>query len=170
MTSAPLSSAPLTSAVGASPISGAGPGARGEPRLRLSVKSVGSGVTGQVDGAWWPYSSDLVGELDVLVPALAERLGRIEGVSYGLAEWNLAARKVDIGGTRVRLGGFHSIAAHTVDVLAEQHRATLLVIPPDTPPELASAVLTAAGTDGNANSVDELLAAAPPDDIPERAR
>src|SRR5690242_6609207 len=119
MTSAPLSFAPLTSSAdGAAPAGRADPAARGEPRLRLSVKSVGSGVTGQVDGAWWPYSHDLVGELDGLLPALAERLGRVEGVSYGLAEWNLVARKVDIGGARVRLGGFHSIA-HTVDVLAE---------------------------------------------------
>jgi hypothetical protein len=131
-------------------------------RLRLSVKPVGSVVTGQVDGAWWPHSRDLVGELAALLPVLVERLGPVERVSYRLTEWDPADRKVDIGGTRVRLGGFHSKAAHTVDVLAEHHRVTLLVIPPDTADGAASSALGTAGADGNADSIEELLTAAVP--------
>jgi hypothetical protein len=138
-----------------------GPAPTGE-RLRLSVKPVGTVVTGQVDGAWWPHSRDLVGELAALLPALVERLGPVERVSYRLTEWDRADRKVDIGGTRVRLGGFHSKAAHTVDVLAEHHRLTLLVVPPDTADGAASSALSIAGTDGNAYSIEELLTAPVP--------
>lgn len=157
MTSAPLASAALTTPrTRTNPAGPADPDERGP---RLWVKSAGSGVTGHVDGAWWPYSRDLVGELDGLLPALAPRLGRIEGVSYRLGEWDPAARKVDIDGARIRLGGFHSKAAHTVDVLAERHRLTLLVIPPDTAFGLASSVLEIAGADGNANTIDELMSA-----------
>jgi hypothetical protein len=154
MTSVPLTSTPLTTPVASAPAAG------DERRSRVSVKSAGSGITGQVDGAWWPASYDLVGELEGLLPVLLGRLGPVEGVSYRLGEWDPAARKVDIGGARIRLAGFNYKAAHTVDVLAEQHRVTLLVIPPDTAPALAPSVLATAGTDGNADSIAALLAAA----------
>jgi hypothetical protein len=153
-----MTSVPLTSPIPTPAASGAASG--GERRPRLSVKSVGSGITGQVDGAWWPRSRDLLGELNSLLPLLLGRLGPVEGVSYRLGEWDPAPRKADIGGARIRLAGFNSQTAHTIDVLAEQHRITLLVIPPDTAPALAPAVLETAGTDGDAGRIADLLAAA----------
>ncbi|WP_433505415.1 DUF5994 family protein [Pseudonocardia halophobica] len=153
-----MASVALTSTPIPTPVASAA--ASDESRARLSVKSVGSGTTGQVDGAWWPHSRGLVEELSNLLPLLLGRLGRVERVSYRLGEWDPAARKADVGGERIRLAGFNSKAAHTVDVLAEQHRVTLLVIPPDTAPALAPSVLEAAGTDGNADSIAALLAAA----------
>ena len=157
MTPAPLASAPV-----GTPIAQPGSAPREERRPRLSVNSAASGITGEVDGAWWPRSRDLVGELGDLLPALTERLGHIERVSYRLTEWDPAARRVDIGGARIRLAGFRSQAAHTVDVLAERNRVTLLVIPPDTAAELASSAMETAGTDGDASTVVDLLPATAP--------
>ncbi|WP_181779959.1 DUF5994 family protein [Pseudonocardia pini] len=132
---------------------------RDEPRL--SVSSAGSVLSGQVDGAWWPHSRDLAVELGALLPLMVERLGPVERVSYKLEEWDPVARKVDIDGVRMRLAGFHSTTPHTVEVVAEQHRVTLLVIPPDTTPALAASALETAGTDGDATSIADLLSTAP---------
>jgi Family of unknown function (DUF5994) len=62
-------------------------------RLRLKPKAA---TTGFVDGGWWPRSGDLAVELPGLLAVLAVRLGRIERVSYHLADW---------GPTPARLSG-----------------------------------------------------------------
>jgi hypothetical protein len=46
-----------------------------------------------------------------------------------------------------------------VNVLAENHRITLLVVPPQTPPQNAHAALMAAGRRGNTDGVEALLGA-----------
>ena len=67
---------------------------------------------------------------------LAVRLGRIERVTYHLGDWDPSARKIVVDGSVVRLGGFRSQRACTLDVLAELHRVTLLVVPAGSAPGL----------------------------------
>ncbi len=88
---------------------------------------------------------------------LAVRLGRIERVTFHLGDWDLAVRKIVVDGSVVRIGGFRSQPAGTLDVLAELHRVTLLVLPPATSPGPAHEVMVTAGQRGNADSVMELL-------------
>jgi len=90
---------------------------------------------------------------------LAVRLGRIERVTYHLGDWDPSARKIVVDGSVVRLGGFRSQRAGTVDVLAELHRVTLLVVPPGSAPGPAHGVMLTAGHRDNADSVAELLSA-----------
>src|SRR5690242_21377003 len=88
--------------------------------LRLKLKPKTAIAVGQVDGAWWPRSRDLVLELRALLPVLAVRLGRIERVTYHLGDWDPAARKIVVDGSIVRIGGFRSQRPGTLDVLAER--------------------------------------------------
>lgn len=124
-------------------------------RLKLKPKAP---ATGYVDGAWWPRSQDLSAELPALLAVLAVRLGRVRRVSYNLGAWNPAPRQIDVDGRPVRLGGFHSQVAHTVDVIAlDQPPITLLVVPPETTEEIAHDVLLRAAKRDNVDSIDELL-------------
>jgi len=125
--------------------------------LRLDMKPVGS-TTGFVDGAWWPYSTELATEIPALLAAITGRLGSIERVSYNLAGWASASRRVDAGGIRVRLDGFRTRPPDTIDVSGvNDHRVTLLVIPPTTDQAAAQDIMRRASTDGNTDSTDTLL-------------
>ena len=128
------------------------------PRLRLRLKPQGP-TRGQVDGGWWPRSRDLATELPSLLTVLAVRLGRIERLTYHLTDWSPAPRKITSHGGVVRLGGYRTQPACTVNVLAENQRVTLLVVPPQTPPQNAHAALMAAGHRGNTDDVEALLGA-----------
>jgi uncharacterized protein DUF5994 len=133
-------------------------------RLKLKPKAP---ATGSVDGAWWPRSRDLSTELPALLTVLAIRLGGVERVSYNLATWDAAPRRLDVNGRRLRLGGFHAQHPHTVDLIgANGTRLTLLVLPPGADPVAAHRTLMTASRRDNVDSIDGLLAATA---APERA-
>ena len=129
-------------------------------RLRLRLKPKAP-ITGWVDGGWWPRSRDLATELPALLAVLAVRLGRIERVSYRLGEWAPTLHKISCDGAVVRVEGYRSQHANTVDVLAERQRVALLVVEPETSAETAHAVLMAAGHRGNTDDIDTLLRSRP---------
>uniref|UniRef100_UPI0031D4CA04 DUF5994 family protein n=1 Tax=Saccharothrix mutabilis TaxID=33921 RepID=UPI0031D4CA04 len=83
-----------------------------------------------------------------LAPALiAELGGGIRRVSHHLASWDRTGRTLDVGGTAVRMEGFHSIQPDTVTLVGSDHtRIRLLVVPPGTPGGVARAVLRSAAT------------------------
>jgi Family of unknown function (DUF5994) len=127
-------------------------------RLRLKPKAP---TGGWVDGGWWPRSRDLGAELPGLLAVLAVRLGRIERVSYHLGDWGPTGAKISCGVGVVRLGGYRTQRADTVDVLAAGSRVTLLVVPPETSTHIAHAVLMAAGHRGSTDDVETLLRSRP---------
>jgi hypothetical protein len=133
------------------------------PHIRLRLKPRANAVTGVVDGGWWPRSRDLAAELPGLLAVLAVRLGPVERVGYHLGDWDPTVRKINIPGGVVRLEGYRSLAADTVDVLAAKQRITVLVVPPDTSPQQAHDALVTAGQRGNTDDVGSLLAAGPVD-------
>lgn len=128
-------------------------------RVQLKPAEPTTVDAGHVDGAWWPRSRDLATELPALFAALATRLGAVERMAYNLDEWQPANRRLDTGNTRVRLGGFHSQGANTVEVAgADGLRVTLLVVPPETSAASARKISLAAADDHNVERVDTLLA------------
>jgi hypothetical protein len=139
------------------------PSANVEDRLaasRLHLKPASTLASGYVDGGWWPRSRDLDAELPALLAMLAGRLGSIERVSYHLGDWAGPAKAVRVGSGLVRLSGFRSQAAGTIDVLGPRQRITLLVVPPETSSHLAHDVLVSAGCGDNVDSVTLLLGSA----------
>ncbi|WP_214403669.1 DUF5994 family protein [Pseudonocardia lacus] len=127
------------------------------PGIRLVLKPGSVPPSGFVDGGWWPRSRDLPAELPALLDALAPRIGRVEHIGYRLQDWDRAAGRVVVDGTTVRLGGFRSGPADTLDVTADAHRLTLLVVPPDTDPDTADRAVRAAGHPGNTDDTASLL-------------
>jgi hypothetical protein len=113
-----------------------------EARLRLKPEAP---ATGHVDGAWWPRSRDLSAELPALLTAVTTRLGRIDRVTYHLGEWPSSRRRLSFDDHVVRLEGFRSQHADTLTVIGwDRHRLTLLVVPPETGPDVAQHTLATA--------------------------
>jgi hypothetical protein len=130
-------------------------GTANAPRLRLKREAP---VTGYVDGAWWPRSDDLPTELPDLLEVLSVRLGAVARVTYNLAEWAKAPRRVAIGGRIVRLDGYHRQPHNTLGVLdAYGTEIVLLIVPVHTEPDRAHNIVMAAAVTDNASSVDALL-------------
>jgi hypothetical protein len=90
--------------------------------LRLELDTAGAG---DVDGAWWPHSRDLVAELTDLLLVLRSGLGPIRRVIYHLDEWSSAPRELDSAGRRVELDGYRHRPARTLDVIGREIGATL---------------------------------------------
>jgi hypothetical protein len=127
------------------------------PGIRLRLKPASPGVTGYVDGDWWPRSRDLATELPPVLAALFARSGPIERVSYQLADWDPSLRALKINGHATHLGGFRFLPPHTLDLLAARLRLTLLVVPADVTPEAGHRSLAAAGQATNTDSIADLL-------------
>lgn len=127
------------------------------PRLRSKPPGP---ATGQVDGAWWPCTRDLSTELPALLVLLSLRLDRIERVSYCLADWSPAPRRLTADGAVVGLEGFRSQRSGTVTVIGAWNRLrlTLLVVPPETEPVDARHILMTAAHRDNRDAVETLLA------------
>ncbi|SFW79983.1 DUF5994 family protein [Amycolatopsis australiensis] len=127
------------------------------PRLRL--KPAGP-ATGNADGAWWPRTRDLSAELPALLAAMTARLGRIDRVTYHLADWPVPARRLTVDDGAVRLEGFRSQQGGTLTVVGwDRHRLTLLVVAPDTDSDVAQHALTAAAVPESATGGDVPLRA-----------
>jgi hypothetical protein len=118
--------------------------------------------SGHVDGAWWPRSDDLAAELPDLLAVLSVRLGRIDRVLYNVNEWAKAAAKLATGGRSVRLDGYSRQPANTIEVLGLYgHMIVLLVVPPDTDPDLAHEAMMTAAAPSNESMVGNLLGIGP---------
>lgn len=132
------------------------PSSATEPRLRL--KPAGP-ATGHVDGAWWPRTRDLTAELPALLTAVGARRGPADRVTYGLGEWPAPGRRIAVDGRVVRLEGFRSQFAATLTVVGwDRRRLTLLVVPPETGPDVAERVLGTAADPANTDDSAHLLA------------
>ena len=125
------------------------------PRLLLKRQAPHAGV---VDGAWWPYTDDLLKELPDLLAVLSGRLGRIDRVLYKLNDWARAPAQLDAGGDSVYLDGYRLQPPNTIEVVGlTRDRIVLLVVPPCTDPDRAHTAMMAAAAPDDDSSVDRLL-------------
>jgi Family of unknown function (DUF5994) len=117
------------------------------------------GVTGYIDGAWWPHSDDLTKELPDLLAVLSVRLGAIDRVLYNLGEWAKSPGKLQTGGRKVRLDGYRLQPINTLEVLGvNRSKILLLVVPPLTNQGRAHSTMMAAAAPNNDSTVEGLLA------------
>ncbi len=99
--------------------------------LRLTMaETPARGVRTCSDGTWHPRSSDLLQELPPLLEEMQRRGMPVTRVSFPVTEWDDAARKVQLAGGLVRLGGFRSMAARTVRLTSTGDRALVLDVVP----------------------------------------
>jgi hypothetical protein len=125
---------------------------------RMEMKPAGS-ATGYVDGGWWPRSTDPASEFPGLIRALHEQVGQVSRVAYNLDFWAPVHRKLTVDGRVVRCEGFRTMNAHTVTAIGvDSQRVTVLVVPPDTPDDVARAVLQTAASHDNTATTEDILA------------
>ena len=106
-------------------------------------------------------------EVPGLVTAFPTTAGRVQRVGFGRAGWDAVPHRVRawVDGRRIGLDGFAAFAADVVWVATSITGSTplfLLVVPPETAPETAAAILRRAGTAENLETPAELLATPAP--------
>ena len=113
---------------------------------RLQLKPYRS-VSEHIDGAWWPRTTNLVGELPELLTSVSERLGPVALVGYRRNGWDETPTSTELGGRMVELLGFTSDEPASVILIgADGHHLTLRVIRPDTAEQVARQALEKART------------------------
>lgn len=131
-------------------------------RLLMQQDRTGRGL---LDGAWWPRTNDPAAELQVLIPELDERHGRIIRVMIGTADWDgIRPRLLSFSGPRgrrvVKLGWFDSMPAGLLTAIsASGERTDLVTIPPQAGEEAASTAMRQAVKAGNREHSPAILAA-----------
>lgn len=132
---------------------------------RVSFRQPVSG-NGFVDAGWWPRSRDLTDELPPLLDVLWTADRDVNRVIYNLDFWLPAPRRLVVDGRSVRLGGFRRqdpLMVGFVDAWGRE-RIDILVVDPETDPEVALRALTLASrTDGDdrAEQIMQLAQAGP---------
>lgn len=126
----------------------------GTALLRLTTTHERAGI---LDGAWWPRSRSLTAELPGLISALTERLGPITRIGLDSAAWDEMPTRMTIDERVVHIDVF-SVGDDTALVTrGDQDYFSLLVVPPDTPPEAARAAMTEAVRTGNPKQAQQIL-------------
>lgn len=118
-------------------------------------------TAGYIDAAWWPRSLDLTAELPSLLDVLWTAARDITRVTYSIAGWDPAPRRLRVEGRMVRLGGFAGdpLTIRLADAWRSD-RIDILVIAPDTDPAVAQRALLFASEAGNPEQAEEILARA----------
>ncbi|MFG2323855.1 DUF5994 family protein [Streptomyces sp. NPDC048568] len=112
---------------------------------------------GTLDGAWWPRSRDIAGELPGLVSALSEYLGPITRVGLDTDAWDELPTRMTIDGRVVHIDSF-PVGDDTVLVTRGGNDLfSLLVVPPHTGPDAARAAMAAAVRAGSQTSAEQIL-------------
>ncbi|SCE95509.1 hypothetical protein GA0074695_2435 [Micromonospora viridifaciens] len=128
------------------------------PRLRIEPTRAARTL---LDGGWWPRSTNPLAELPGLVLAIDLLHGPIVRLLLNTETWDGNPRRLTIGGRVLRLGYFTSQPASLLTAIClNEARVDLLVVPPDTPADLAEAAMARAATAGNIVHTPQLLTAA----------
>ena len=117
---------------------------------------------GYIDAAWWPRSLDLTAELPPLLDVVWTAARDISRVTYSIAGWDPAPRRLRVEGRTVRLGGFADSDVLTIRLTDawRSDRIDILVIAPDTDPAVAERALLFASEAANPERAEEILARA----------
>ncbi|MFE2988012.1 DUF5994 family protein [Streptomyces sp. NPDC059262] len=114
-----------------------------------------------LDGAWWPRSRNIVAELPALITELTSRLGPITRVGLDSAAWEELPTRLIIDDRVVHLDA-HEVGDGTALLTrGDGDYFVLLVVPPESEPEAARAVMARAVRDDNITEAAQLLVADP---------
>jgi hypothetical protein len=113
-----------------------------------------------LDGAWWPYSNDVTFELPSLLEVISERFGRMRAVMLNPDTWAASTQWVPWGTRRARIKWYRHQDPNVAILLGENdRRIDLLVIPVNTEPDGARAMIDLASSSGNMLTASDILLA-----------
>ena len=115
-----------------------------------------------LQGAWWPHTADIEAELAPMLKLAVTRLHAVLGVTLNRDEWPGAPLLLQPLATRSPKIGWYGLAEPQLAILhcAGHNRIALLVLPPDTPEEVAVTAMLMAAAPGNCLTTTETLARA----------
>ena len=126
-------------------------------RLTLNPKAA---LTGAVDGAWWPRTTNPLAEFPAMIAGIELRRGPVDRVAFSPIVWNGAPEQIVVGGASIELDGLHWLDRHTVSVSGVNwHRMVLLVIPPQANEQAAAAAIALATSRDNTDQAKRILVA-----------
>jgi hypothetical protein len=127
-------------------------------RSRISFRQPLS-TAGFIDAAWWPRTRELTTELPALMDVLWTAGREVNRITYHMHAWNPAPRHLQIESRTVRLGGFTVGDPHTVTLSDPwgHERIDILVITPDTDPDVAQRIFDLASLAEDPYRADEIL-------------
>ncbi|BCJ34040.1 hypothetical protein Athai_15430 [Actinocatenispora thailandica] len=105
--------------------------------VRLALSPMHSGESG---GAWWPNSHQPGWEL----PEILTVLGRLRWVRLSWDDWSVHPSVIELADGEIPLGWNHGILAHRALFCRSSDYLMLTVIPPETAPQRARALLAEA--------------------------
>ena len=117
-------------------------GMRGARRSARPVRiALATRLGGDIDGAWWPHTASVAGELPDLVEVLHRPLGEIIDISIN---WSSTEGTPDLNSMTSRaisMPGWHARPQRLMVITGRRARAKLLVVPHMTTPDLGVMVL-----------------------------
>jgi len=137
-------------------------------RVDLRVRLDNGYQSGPVDGAWWPQSRDLPAEAVDLVENFPHPLNRIRKLLFSRPDWDpvkpITAHRIQTRRGSVELESFPSDDTHLMVItMRSGQRHRLLVIPSETPPDVAVRIMEEAADDRNTRGPAALLDLVGPD-------
>jgi hypothetical protein len=96
---------------------------------------------GDIDGAWWPHSALMAGELSELVRALHRPLGEIVDIKINWSATDAAPEIDSMGRDTMSMPGWRLRRQRLMVINGTRGRVTLLVVPHLTAPALGLMVL-----------------------------
>jgi hypothetical protein len=113
-------------------------------------------------GAWWPYTTDIERELAPMLLLALTRLHAVLGVTLNRDEWPGAPLVLQPLPTRSPKISWYGLAQPHLTMLhcGGHNRIALLLLPPDTPEEIAVSAMLMAATPGNCLTTTQTLAQA----------
>lgn len=130
-----------------------------EPRLVIARRPT---RRDHLQGAWWPYTTDIERELAPMLAVVAPRFRAVVGVMLNRDEWPTTPLGWQPGRPgKVKISWYGLPEQHLVVLhCSEQRRIALLLLSPDTPEEIAVTATLMASAPGNALTTNETLAKA----------
>ncbi|HZC73006.1 MAG TPA: DUF5994 family protein [Jatrophihabitans sp.] len=110
-------------------------------------------------GAWWPYTTDIERELTPMLKLALTRLRAVIGVALNRDEWPGAPLVLHPLATSSPNISWYGLTESHLAVLhcGGHNRIALLVLPPDTPEEVALTAMLMAAAPGNCLTTTETL-------------
>jgi Family of unknown function (DUF5994) len=117
-------------------------GSAGARRCARPVRITLARVLGRdIDGAWWPHSGSVAGELPELIGALHRPLGQIVGIKINWAPTDAAPDLDSMGHDAISMPGCQRRRQRLMVIDGTRGRVKLLVVPHMTAPALGLMVL-----------------------------
>ncbi|MFW0790184.1 DUF5994 family protein [Gordonia sp. CPCC 205333] len=123
---------------------------------RVVLKS--HATANNIDGAWWPHSSQLESEIRDLIETVSERINPVVCVVFHENDWVHSLSRIQVDNHLIWLDGYRYWPSGVVKLrgINDKQGLTIMVIPPDTSAPAAATILAAASSVRDNSTVGEL--------------